>query len=361
MNYYASSSPTLVLTPNQQDHQLHYFSSHYQDHQPNDPIMNAAAFADLPLSTTVADLPTSSASSATTAATLAATRKTMRPRFPRPPSLNYLANSRPSISGRKRSIADVHDNEPHEDADGSYVSPTDQPPSPPKPRGEPIYGPGMTLIYPEDPAFSIAAESQTGTWVEERNEQAEAEAAEAAARPAVISRKSQRLIEPVSIAIDTSVTPMNANTTSNGVSPTSTELPVDRLSLTLGIGWKRIPVSQAPAVKGWEKFILNHFDNILDPTILLHNEGLRVYLVRSLSSASDTQECWWVFQEDLSQCRLVGFCEEDAIRNLQKGETMGPTIPAQAEARRPSIPNVEQMPMMAAIPATGNDDVEMEM
>lgn len=356
LNYYASSAPTLVLNPKQQT----YFRNHYHEHQPNNSIMNAAAFAELPSSTTMTDLPTSSASSATTTfSSAAANRKPVRPRFPRPPSINYLATSGP-LSGRKRSIADVNEDEPHTEADGSYLSPTEQPPSPPKPRGEPIYGPGMTLIYPDDPAYSIvAAESQTGTWLEEKNDKAEAEASQP--RPPVISRKSVRLIEPDSIAVDTSVPPVNGTSVAvNGHSPSS-DPPVDRLSLTLGIGWKRIPPSQAPATKGWEKYILNHYNNILDPTILLNNEGLRVYLVRSLSSASDTQECWWVFQEDLSACRLIGFCEEDAIRNIQRGETMGPTIPAQAESKLTNLIGAEQIPMAVPVSATGNGDIEMEM
>ncbi|KAF2095508.1 hypothetical protein NA57DRAFT_79230 [Rhizodiscina lignyota] len=366
LNYYASSAPTLVLTPSQQ---TTYFGNHYQDHQPNDTITNAAAFAGLPSSTTMTDLSTSSTSLAATTTSTTTNRKPMRPRFPKPPSMNYLASASASapLSGRKRSIADVNADEPHADADGSYVSPTSQPPSPPKPRGEPVYGPGMTLIYPDDPGFSIAAESQTGTWAEEKNEHVETAAIEAMSRPPVISRKSQRLIEPSGIAIDIAITPLNGTSINhvNGNSP-STDGPIDHLSLVLGVGWKRIPCSQAPAAKGWEKYILNHYENILDPAILLHNEGLRAYLVRTLSTASDTQECWWVFQDDLSVCRLVGFCEADAIRNLQKGETMGPTIPAKPVSRHATLNGTEQvavshMPMAVPVAASGNGDVEMEM
>lgn len=271
------------------------------------------------------------------------------------------------MSGRKRSLADHMDGEPEAGADGSFVSPTN-PPSPPKPRGEPVYGPGMTLIYPDDPGFSIAAESQTGTWAEEKNEQSEAQAEVIANRPPVTSRKSQRREAPDSISIDPPVA-FNTNgvgMNGNSPSPTSIDQPIDHLTLTLGIGWKRIPLSQAPAAKGWEKFILNHYDNISDPSILLHSEAHHLYLVRSLSTASDTQECWWVFQEDLSACRLVGFCEQDAIRNLQKGETMGPLIPAATQSRRLSqgeahMQNVDTTAWTSTSQTNGNGDVEMEM
>lgn len=370
-SYY--NAPTMVLTPNQ-EHQAYPFGNQFLDHRLDPSLLNddcplAPSQVQEPQNTTMTDL--SSASSTISSSTTANTfqpvnRKTIRPRFPRPPSMNYLANieSRP-ISGRKRSLADTHDGELEADADGSFVSPTNAP-SPPKPRGEPVYGPGMTLIYPDDPGFSIAAESQTGTWAEEKNEETETQAAN---RPVVTSRKSQRRGVPDSISIEPAVSfnTNGAGINGNSPSPTSADPPIDRLTLTLGIGWKRIPAAQAPAAKGWEKFIVNHYDNISDPSILLHSEAHHLYLVRSLSTASDTQECWWVFQEDLSACRLVGFCEEDAIRNLQKGETMGPLIPAATQPRRLSqgethMQNVATTTWTSTAPETNsNADVEMEM
>src|SRR5262245_48030743 len=113
LNYYASS-PTVVLPP-QQAHG--HFAPHQRSHSPG----------------------------------------TFRPKYPTPPSLNYLAAVSNATAGRKRSITDVDDPEENRPV-GTVVTQ-----SPAKPKPEPIYGPGMTLIYPDEPGFSIAAESQTGT------------------------------------------------------------------------------------------------------------------------------------------------------------------------------------------------------
>ena len=118
LNYYASS-PTVVLAP-QQAHG--YFDPHQRSDSPG----------------------------------------TYRPKYPTPPSLNYQASPVSNAKvGRKRSITDVDDPEENRPV-GTVVS---QGPIAPKP--EPIYGPGMTLIYPGEPGYTLAAESQSGTWYEE--------------------------------------------------------------------------------------------------------------------------------------------------------------------------------------------------
>jgi hypothetical protein len=101
LNYYASS-PTVVL-PAQQPQD--FFSPHQRAHSP----------------------------SAT---------GNFRPKYPTPPSLNYLAAVSNASAGRKRSIADVDDPEENVPV-GSIVTQV-----PAKPKQEPVYGPGMTLIYP---------------------------------------------------------------------------------------------------------------------------------------------------------------------------------------------------------------------
>lgn len=376
LNYYASSSPVLTLNPDSQ-HQASYFGAHYQDTAANT-ASSAGATPFAPSSaehmaeTEASAVPqTTSMDMSTTTTT---TRKPVRPRFPRPPSINYLATSS-SISGRKRSIADVHDDEPHVDLDGSLVTPQSEvPPSPPKPRGEPVLGPGMTLVYPDDPQYSaLQAESQTGTWHEEKAVEVE----QSSTRPAISSRKSQRREVPDAIAIDPmSSLPSDAMPAVTS-SPPSASSPVDKLGVILGVGWKRISPNLAPAAKGWEKYILNHYSSIEDPCILLYNEGLHAYLVRAMSASNDTQQCWWVFQEDLSACRLVGHCEEDAIRSLQSGESiaMGPVVHAHKQSYHRSVPSVNTpivsmdepfaTTAVATPPTTaaleGANDVEMEM
>jgi hypothetical protein len=354
LNYFASA-PAMVLPPNK-EHQSYPFGNPHLDH--HDPALLSCESPLAPPhtqdaeNTTMTDMSTSNPLSTTSdlVQSQTASRKSVRPHFPRPPSINYLAKTeQAAVSGRKRSFADTRDDEQDvADADGSQVSP--QAPAPAsKTRGEPVYGPGMTLIYPDDPSFAIAAESQTGTWAEEKAELETVIAQAVARRPVATSRKSQRRDTGMSLTIDPPVI-LEANGNSammNGSpSPTSIDVPIDTLALTLGIGWKRIPSSQAEAKPGWEKYIYKYYDHLTDPSILLHNEGLQAYLVRGLSSASDTQECWWVFQEDLSVCRLVGYCEADAIRSLQQNTNMGPPVTAASEPRRPSFGDLQVPPAL---------------
>ncbi|KAF1983300.1 hypothetical protein K402DRAFT_396770 [Aulographum hederae CBS 113979] len=308
LNYFASS-PTVVLPPQQH--------SHYFADSPNVSANHAYQQPNLFREVTMSN------------------PRPVRPKFPRPPSLNYLASTPKSAAGRKRSRDES--TEPNEEdlPQGAIIRPAE----PPKPRGEPIYGPGMTLIYPGDPGYNIAAESQTGTWADEKQEQEEQ--ANKAGRPAVIARKSQRTIAGASSPTEHP---------HQMVSPsiiTQPEEPVDQLNLILGIGWKRLPDGQVDAARGWERYIQNHFD-VQNPTILVFNEGLHAYLVRT----QGLQDNFWLFQEDLTCCKLIGTTEESAIANLrQQNPTYGPIIHAQA--RTPSI-----------VPATSvvePVDVEVEM
>jgi len=282
-NYYASS-PTVILSP---QHASHYFGdnsgfqSTHQSQQTNNDITMTS-------------------------------RRPVRPKFPRPPSLNYLSSSPPKAAGRKRLREETMD-EPQEDQlpHGAIVRPAE----PPKPRGEPVYGPGMTLIYPDDPGFNIAAESQTGTWAEMKHEQQET--VNKSARPDVVARKSQRMFgassptEQSSSKLTAVMGPIN-----DGVD--TSDLAIDQLNLILGIGWKRLPDEQTDAVRGWERYIFNHY-NVGSPTILLQNEGLHAYLVRTQNSP----ERFWLFKDDLSACQYIGDSENEVITSLQQ-----PTLPS---------------------------------
>ena len=268
LNYYASS-PVVVLPPQ----------------QPSSYLVGPHSFNASPLAASPCDSSMRNGRS--------------RAKFsPRPPSLNYLATSPKAMAGRKRSRDDTA--EPHEELDdGSYAV---QAP-PPKPRGEPIYGPGMTLVYPDDPGFHIAVGSQTGTWAEEREE----EKKNTPPRPIAISRKSQRLVGDIKLR-----NPF-AEPTPTSSSPVGDDIhTIDRMNLALGIGWKRIPSEVAPAAAGWERYIANHY-RLDSPSILLQHEGLKVFLVHA---ARYGQPRFWVFQDDLRMCQCIGATQDVAITAL---------------------------------------------
>jgi hypothetical protein len=264
LNYYASS-PTVVLPPQQPQG---YFSPHQRAHSPS-------AMGNI------------------------------RPKYPTPPSLNYLAAVSNSSAGRKRSITDVDDPEENRPV-GSIVTQ-----SPTKPKQEPVYGPGMTLIYPGEPGFNIAAESQSGTWVEEKNEKEEQREA---VRPIAVSRKSVRMSPTANIEIP-SFNDMDAQTSEGIIDDNGTT--VDTFITSLGVGWKNVMTNTnlRDAARAYSRVIERHFD-FTDAIVMLEKESLSAYLVRAKQHGV---QGYWLFADSLQWCQLVGWSLERTVSNLMSG------------------------------------------
>lgn len=272
-----------------------------------------------------------------------------RPKYPTPPSMNYLAAVSNSTAGRKRSITDVDD--PEENAPvGTIVV---QAP-PPKPRGEPIYGPGMTLIYPDEPAFSIAAESQTGTWCEENQEKKEKAPP---VRPIAVSRKSQRLDSVVNVTVPS----LNEQAAQNIIDENGNT--IDSLITSLGIGWKNIMTNPTlrDAARAYARVIENHFD-LTDVAVMLEKESLSAYLVRAKQCGV---QGYWLFSDSLQWGQLVGWSLQRTVQNLMSGPI--PRVEGEkmfARQRTPSEPATppaqEDMDVAGTLPFIMDDDA-MEM
>jgi hypothetical protein len=264
LNYYASS-PTVVLPPQQPQG---YFSHHHCAVPP--PAMGS-----------------------------------IRPKHPTPPSLNYLAAVSNSSAGRKRSIADVDDPEENQPV-GSIVTQM-----PTKPRGEPIYGPGMTLIYPGDPGFSIAAESQSGTWCEEKHEKEEKAQP---VRPIAVSRKSARMSSSANVAVP-SLNDMDVQNTESIIDDNGNT--IETLITSLGVGWKNIMtnLNLRDAARAYSRVIERHFD-FTDALVMLEKESLSAYLVRAKQHGV---QGYWLFSDSLQWCQLVGWSLERTVSNLMAG------------------------------------------
>lgn len=306
LNYYASS-PTVVLPPQQASD---YISSIQRAHSP-------AAMGNY------------------------------RPRFPTPPSLNYLAAVSNATAGRKRSIADVDD--PEENAPtGSIIHQV-----PEKPKPEPIYGPGMTLIYPGEPGWSIAAESQTGTWCEEKQQKEETTKA---VRPIAVSRKSQRMDSATGITIP----PLN------GMAVEQAEDIIDEngntistLITSLGVGWKNVMGNPTlrDAARAYSRVIENHFD-LTEALVMLEKESLSAYLVRAKQHGV---QGYWLFSDSLQWCQLVGWSLQRAVSNLMSGpvpRVEGERINArQRTPSEPATPSAQDFDVAVAVA----DDDAMQM
>jgi hypothetical protein len=303
LNYYASS-PTVVLPP-QQAHG--YFAPNQRSHSPG----------------------------------------TFRPKYPTPPSLNYLAAASNATAGRKRSIADVDDPEENRPV-GTIVAHV-----PAKPKSEPIYGPGMTLIYPGEPSFSIAAESQTGTWCEEMNR---IETKAPAVRPIAVSRKSQRMDSATDMTIP-SLNDMHLQKSESVIDDNGNT--IETLIASLGVGWKNIMTNPVlrDAARAYSRVIENHFD-LSDALVMLEKESLSAYLVRAKQHGV---QGYWLFSDSLQWCQLIGWSLERTVYNLMAGpipQVEGERI--NARQRTPSEPPTPPAQALATpVPVADADAMEI--
>lgn len=248
-----------------------------------------------------------------------------------------------SSAGRKRSIADVDD--PEENAPvGAIVT---QLPSKPKP--EPIYGPGMTLIYPGEPGYSIAAESQSGTWCEEKIEREEK--AEPV-RPIAVSRKSARMSPSASIDVP-SLNDMDVQTTGGIIDDNGNT--VNTLIASLGVGWKNVMSNPnlRDAARAYSRVIERHFD-LTDALVMLEKESLNAYLVRAKQHGV---QGYWLFSDSLQWCQLVGWSLERTVSNLMSGPV--PRVEGDRINARHLTPSESSTPPAAQTVSMEADEMEM--
>ena len=176
------------------------------------------------------------------------------------------------------------------------------------PEEEPIYGEGMTLLNPR-PGMAVSADSQTGTWYEEKAE-VESRHATEAARPVMPKRKSVRMGSTTSLPRLDDISAAAGPPTEEKAAPEEPQ--IDDFTIALGIGWTRIsgedPDIQA-AARGWAKFLENEYDEVHSAQVLAKSKGLNTYLV-------GCQEGFYLFSDDLKEGRLLGSDWENTKRNL---------------------------------------------
>lgn len=198
------------------------------------------------------------------------------------------------------------------EAEGSYFSfPSAQDVNPPDPiPEEPIYGEGMVLLNPST-GRALSAETQTGTWYEDKVDEEALAKKEAAERPKMpIGRKSARLSQS---SIRATLDQPNGSAPASPPKSTPTA-EIDEATIALGIGWTKMtsedPDLQA-AARGWARYLEVHYSgHIRGAEILLKNRSLDAYLV-------GCQEGFFLFTEDLLQGQLVGSTWETTLQNLR--------------------------------------------
>jgi len=231
---------------------------------------------------------------------------------------------------------------------------------------DPIYGEGMVLLNPRT-GMALSAESQTGTWYEEKAELEKNATPPLSSRSiqlqqdssssAIPGRKSQRLdnsapgLDDIALSsIRERLQRSNSNDNhsrslnNSHAAITPDEPQVDDVTCLLGISWQRIQRDDdmGPAVCGWEKYIDNHYHRQLQGAhILLKNRSLNAYLVAAQSTATipltadlaansspanfssnfarcfSSATCFYLFQEDLNEARLVSSNWDRCLQNLR--------------------------------------------
>ncbi|EME46094.1 hypothetical protein DOTSEDRAFT_70181 [Dothistroma septosporum NZE10] len=227
-------------------------------------------------------------------------------------SPNGLSNAKPSaptasspssssLAGRKRSRGDINsgdDDGEDERLDGSTTTPTTEDLK--QPRGKPVYGPGMTVLYPEDPGYAMAAESQSGTWVEEGAERRPCQLVHTK-RPSVTSRKSQRMDSSASGPDDLAQLVLPASMREVCAEPL-----IDEATRVLGISWVRMDSSEALQIskRAYSKWIQNHYPCLNDVEVWFESSSIPGYLVHGLNAYNGQHE-YYIFSHDLTEARLV--------------------------------------------------------
>ncbi|KAF2864317.1 hypothetical protein K470DRAFT_208182, partial [Piedraia hortae CBS 480.64] len=188
-----------------------------------------------------------------------------------------------SLAGRKRSRADIYTaDECDQVEDGSVAVEIS--------RGEPIYGPGMTLIYPNSPGYIATAESQS--CVDD----------EPFKRPSTSSRKSQRR----GMSTDASGDHLAQLVLPPQMREATAEPLIDEATRKLGISWTRMDSSEGRAINkaAYSKFIQNHYPSLRQVSVWFENSALPGYLVEANHAYSGATQ-YYIFSHDLAEARLV--------------------------------------------------------
>ncbi|KAK5940006.1 hypothetical protein PMZ80_007424 [Knufia obscura] len=194
------------------------------------------------------------------------------------------------------------------EAENQYI-----PVNPPEPiPEEPIYGEGMVLLDPQT-GRALAAETQTGTWYEDKvEEELVAKQEAAAARPKMpVSRKSARMSQSSIRTFDMPNPSMSAPASPPKSTPTAE---VDEATIALGIGWSKMSsedLDLQAAARGWARYLEVHYSGYIHGAeILLKNRTMDAYLV-------GCQEGFYLFAEDLLRGQLVGRTWDTTLNNLR--------------------------------------------
>ncbi|KAJ9620162.1 hypothetical protein H2203_007927 [Taxawa tesnikishii (nom. ined.)] len=254
------------------------------------------------------------------------------------------------IAGRKRSRGDIYGPGEEHHEDGSMVMSS----KPPKPRGEPVYGPGMTLIYPNDPGYSYYAEgSQSGTWVDEKLDQPKS----SPQRPMAVSRKSQRLDRSAPGLDDIARANQQFVRTNTADEPL-----IDEATRMLGISWIRMDATESSKIsqRAYTKWIQRHYPILTHVDLWFENNAIPGYLASATNTNTGIKE-YYLFSHDLHQAVLITRKPEELIASLSQPQLLlqqaENIINANLDAPSPKK-DLPSPPSMTLVPETGGMELD---
>lgn len=203
-----------------------------------------------------------------------------------------------SLAGRKRSRGDDHGpDEDYPDASGQITPVT------PASRGEPVYGPGMTLIYPNDASHHYNSDATTGTWAEDHQDAA------LRSRPILNTRKSMRL----GASHSSPATPLEQPQ----LPACNENIIVEEATRALGISWTRLDINENNLIKkrAFTRWITRHYPFLRDVELWLENSALPGYLGKAFDTTQNAQG-YYLWSHDLHQGILVTRQATDLVLKL---------------------------------------------
>ena len=205
------------------------------------------------------------------------------------------------IAGRKRSREDIFDAE-EEPLDGSMTGITG---ASELPRSEPTYGPGMTLVHPNDASghYSTAADQS-----------AQAAISSSPTRPIMASRKSQRLDASASSPVDITASISEPVPRAPGTEPL-----IDEATRLLGVSWTRLDSSEGLQIakRAYTRWIARHYSMLVNVDLWFENSAIPGYLGKATNTNNGLEE-FYLWSYDLHQAILVTRQPNDLILKLSQ-------------------------------------------
>ena len=163
------------------------------------------------------------------------------------------------------------------------------------------------ILFPQrpHPSLSDASQSNALPYILPHTEDLLAQFTETASSSSEAAESARHKLPRRSTADTHSLTTTGPNNTivSSAPNPITTSPHIDQLSQLLGIGWTAVLTNPDPdfqkAVRGWEKYIDNHYP-LDEVAIQARSKGLdNAFLVVARNQENPSLRRWYLFREDL--------------------------------------------------------------